>query len=154
MEAYWVFRLFFVDPEGRTVWQSLSALHATGGERQRRSADIRAAFDPRQSSIRRVVSRAHAQSLEALRLALKRPMDLTAARERDIMTTLQQRHARMAADLLQRGLFDRRVERLAAAQSQLVEHALLLTTERLHVLNGLTEAAAGGHELVFAIAIH
>jgi hypothetical protein len=60
---------------------------------------------------------------------------LAEARERAIAEGLRQQRARIAASLLQPGLFDRRVERAAAAQNATLDEALDRCSRRLDDLS-------------------
>jgi superfamily II DNA or RNA helicase len=66
-----------------------------------------------------------------------RAIDLGVAREQAIVAAVRLRHARVAADLLQPGLFDRRAERQAAAQTAVLEEALGRCHARLEALGRL-----------------
>ena len=70
-------------------------------------------------------------------------------REQAIVETLNDQRARLAATLLQRGLFDRRAERTAAAQTAIVDEALGRCVARLHALDLLTRIAAEPVDVAF-----
>jgi hypothetical protein len=57
----------------------------------------------------------------------------------------------MAAPLLQYGLFDRRVEREAAVQRELLDRALALSNERLLDLTSRRRVTAGGARAAFSL---
>ena len=59
---------------------------------------------------------------------------LAVARERAIAAALRQQRARIAASLLQPGLFDRRAERAGAAQNATLDEALEHCARRLDEL--------------------
>jgi hypothetical protein len=75
------------------------------------------------------------------------------AREHSLTSVLRSRHARLSAGLLQRGLFDRRDERLASAQSSLFEEALSQSAGRLRELDGSDDLRIDATELVFAMLL-
>jgi hypothetical protein len=106
-----------------------------------------------EDSLARTLGEAETTVLADLQHALAGPLDLMVERELAIVRRLQQRHARMAADMVQHGLFDRRTERAAAAQSALLEKALAQASERLRMLTGFKAARSGGYELAFAIDV-
>jgi hypothetical protein len=87
-----------------------------------------------------------------LEASLRKPIDLMTRRERAIVRALQQHHARLSADLMQRGLFDRRVERAAEAQSALLETALAHCEARIDALSHLSSLHTDELQLVFALA--
>jgi hypothetical protein len=82
---------------------------------------------------------------------LRQPIELMTRRERAIVRALQQHHARLSADLMQRGLFDRRMERMAEAQSALLEVALTQCEARLESLVQLSRVRTDELQLVFAL---
>jgi len=81
---------------------------------------------------------------------LRQFVTLTTERERAICASIRMRHARIAAELLQPGLFDRRTERRAAAQSSVFEDALAQCQSRLDEATRLTDARAGSPIIRFA----
>jgi len=82
--------------------------------------------------------------------ALKQLVTLNSVRERAICAGIRTRHARIAAELLQPGLFDRRAERRAAAQSSVFEEALAQCQSRIDDLARLAEPQAGPPVIRFA----
>jgi hypothetical protein len=75
---------------------------------------------------------------------------LAVEREDAIVAAVRLRHARVAADLLQPGLFDRRAERRAASQSLVLEEALGRCHDRLDSLGRLAELKSDPPTLAFA----
>jgi hypothetical protein len=75
------------------------------------------------------------------------------AREHSLAGGLRSRHARLSAGLLQRGLFDRRDEHLAFAQTSLLEEALSQSANRLRELGGFDNLRIDAAELVFALLL-
>jgi hypothetical protein len=76
---------------------------------------------------------------------------LCVERELAICAGIRLRHARIAADLVQPGLFDRRAERRAASQSSVLEEALGQCESRLDVLGRLAHLRANVPALRFAV---
>jgi superfamily II DNA or RNA helicase len=152
-KCYWAFRLLVEDCDGRTLWQPLVGLSGTTLQQWRTSKDLRAGLNGRSTSLVRALKESTSRSLEGLREELQPLIELMTCREEAIAATLRQRHARMAVDLLQRGLFDRRAERAETAQSALLDNAIAQTAERLKVLAAQRRPANSQHELVFGIAI-
>ena len=74
-----------------------------------------------------------------------------AAREQAIAADAAVQHARMSAALLQRGLFDRRHERAAAAQAGILASVLAATDAHLAVLNRLSALSPGAPRLLFTL---
>jgi hypothetical protein len=54
---------------------------------------------------------------------------------------------------MQRGLFDRRAEHLASAQTSLLEEALSQSANRLRELGGFDDLRVDAAELVFALLL-
>jgi len=84
---------------------------------------------------------------------LRQFVTLTTERERAICASIRIRHARIAAELLQPGLFDRRTERRAAVQSSVFEDALAQCQSRLDEATRLTDARTGSPIIRFAAVI-
>jgi hypothetical protein len=66
---------------------------------------------------------------------------------------LQARHARLSAELLQRSLFDRRDERLAAAQASVLDEALSQSAQHLRDTGQFDDPRIDATELVFAVLL-
>ena len=149
----WAWRLTFVDEGGRVIWESLVPLsadvHRSGCTRRW----ARALLTGREPGLSREVQREQATRLAALAREMQAPVTLLTRREQAIARLLEERHARLAATLLQSGLFDRRTERAAAAQAIVLHEAQQRTAAKL------TELAAAGRplveecRLVFAVAL-
>jgi len=70
-------------------------------------------------------ARLSADALQAsVAAALHVPVELATLREEAILAAAVSRHGRLASALLQRGLFDRRVERAAATQDAALRETL------------------------------
>lgn len=69
------------------------------------------------------------------------------------MQALRARHARLSATLVQRGLFDRRNERVADAQAALLGRALSQSHDRLANLAACEQVKLDGCDLVFAVLL-
>jgi hypothetical protein len=67
------------------------------------------------------------------------------------VSALREKHARLAAGLLQPGLFDRRSERAAAAQAARVDEAIAKSRVRLDALERLRRLRCGECRLLFQI---
>jgi superfamily II DNA or RNA helicase len=121
---YWVYRLIFEDSDLQPFWITLIGVGEHGrlptlshGALRTRIEAARAAIEPSLNSI--------ADRLLSSFLSAFQPSRVLAeARERAIAEGLRQQRARIAASLLQPGLFDRRTERAAAAQNATLDEAL------------------------------
>jgi hypothetical protein len=74
-------------------------------------------------------------------------------REKEIVRRLRERHARLSAVLLQPGLFDKRVDRLASEQDEALQEALSRSSLRIAHLSGLSDLTADAPGLVFALLL-
>ena len=152
--AIWVYRLRFADRRGREVWQTLAGLRAcpaaplprTPEALRRWLARMRPAFDApaRHEGTRQ-------------RLALARDLEpfhtLALRREHAILDALRHEQGRMAALLLQPGLFDQRRLRAASAQRRIADEAVARGQARLEELDGRRELTALEPELVLAVVL-
>jgi hypothetical protein len=91
--------------------------------------------------------------LQALDAALRRPLDLWLRRERALMAAALDRRARLAAGLVQRALFDRRPDRLAAAQQSLLDGTLSRSADRIAQLAACEDLRVDACGLVFALVL-
>jgi hypothetical protein len=110
--AIWVFQQSYVDSAGHSAFETITALCDTRG---------RTVID---TDLLRAALRHQEQLLTETSAALGSWLDLAIRRERSMLQALRDSHARLSAALLQPGLFDRRAERAAAAQSARVEEAV------------------------------
>ena len=94
----------------------------------------------------------HEAELALLRRDVRAGTDALLERERAILERLSGGNARLAAPLLQAGLFDRRAVREAEAQRRVMEEAADSAEARIRALERQRDARAGGRTLVFAAA--
>jgi superfamily II DNA or RNA helicase len=150
--CYWAFRSSFDDPAGRVIWSSLMAVSARARRREARtSRTLRVLLNPDHPHVREAVVRAHEEALTAMMSHLRPWLELARRREHDIAEDIERTRARLAAH--QRGLFDRRAERAALAQTAITNDALARCADRLGYLARLGAPVPGAHPLVFAIAL-
>jgi ERCC4-related helicase len=145
----WIYRLGMVDAEGQFVWDTLLGITATIDVSSRRTRDLRTciASDDRLTTF---VSVEHQRLLADAAQSMRVPLTLAARREQAIVETLRSHRARLAAMLLQRGLFDRRAERTAASHTAIVDEALGRCEARLRELDLLTRIEAESVDIRFA----
>jgi hypothetical protein len=84
---------------------------------------------------------------------MKMLIALLGGREQAIAKVLEERHARLAATLLQSGLFDRRIERAAAAQAAVLNEARSRVAARLIALEASGRPVVEECRFVFAAAL-
>jgi hypothetical protein len=98
-----------------------------------------------------VVEDAHQRLRSGLISTLAPGVALASRREEAIIAAARQRHGRMAVALLQRGLFDRRVERAAESQDAALEELLGRCRARLAQLARWRLPLAATRELAFGL---
>ena len=153
-QCYWAFRMTVTNACGHLVWESLVPLVATLAQASERCrTDLRLALNPHHPVLAHAIGAAQAAILRELRQTLRRPLTLWMRRERDLMSAMSDRHARLSAGLLQGALFDRRNERLAAAQAALLDEALSRSALRLDELAASEDVRADGCDLAFAVVV-
>jgi superfamily II DNA or RNA helicase len=141
--AIWAIEVAVTDAGGAPVWTAVVGLTAdTAGPRHDWPRRWKALAGDDHHALRNILDGvARAVVLHAG--AVLTPSVLAAAdRERAIAAGVRHRHARIAADLLQPGLFDHRTERRAASQTAVLEEALGRCTARLESLERLTALSA------------
>ena len=141
----WVFRLLFVDERGRGISEELLALTAIRGT----AAGL---FAGSYLRVHDVAALAGDQRRVALAGELDAPIRLWLQREQWVSAALRDTYARLSAPLLQLGLFDRRNQRTAAAQTALLDEALASSAARRQELIDRQGLRIESNELAFAVA--
>jgi hypothetical protein len=149
---FWVWRLTFADDNGRVIWESLLPLGADAARGRATPARARTSLDVRDPGLAAAVNRAQAETLAQVAADIRDGIAVLARREQAVADALESRHARLAAALLQPGLFDRRAERAAAAQASLVREALSRAAARVARLEASGRPVVDERRLVFAVA--
>jgi superfamily II DNA or RNA helicase len=147
----WAWRLTFTDDRGLLLWESLLPLWTWVGARHGPATARQLAAGA--SVLAPIVATAQSAALDDVARTLRRQAAALQRREHTIRDALQDRHARLAAALLQPGLFDRRVDRAAAAQAELLADALSRSDARLRELDALAAPRIDECRLVFAVAL-
>jgi superfamily II DNA or RNA helicase len=137
--SIWVFRCSCVDSTGHTVFETVAGLSDRRGTPAIDQDLLRAALRHRQ------------HLLTATAAALGPWLDLAIRRERSMLHALRESHARLSASVLQPGLFDRRAERAAAAQTAQVEQGVERSRAREAVLERWRCLRADDDGIVFGI---
>jgi len=150
----WVYRFVLTTSEGRLVWEALVPFAGTLTARRRYSIrSMRTLLDTDLPALQTVLANHCALVLQQLQPSVRPMLERYSAREHSLASVLQSRHARLSAGLLQRGLFDRRDEHLASAQTSLLEEALSQSARRLRELGGFDNLRIDAAELVFALLL-
>jgi len=144
----WIYRLGIVDAEGQFAWGTLLGIAATIAAVPERTRNLRTCTGSHEQ-LSSFAAAAHQRLLTDAAQSLRASLMLGMRREQAIVETLNDQRARLAATLLQRGLFDRRAERTAAAQTAIVDEALGRCVARLHALDLLTRIAAEPVDVAF-----
>ena len=124
-QAWWALWLECACENGQLEWETLIGVCADHQwPRSELNADLRKHVDESWTRVRNHVSTEHSRVTDDLIRWLRTSAVRALEREDAIARALERHHARLAASLLQGGLFDRRTERDAAAQRELLEMAL------------------------------
>jgi hypothetical protein len=153
-EFFCVYRFVFTDARGRVVAEQLRALSARLACRiySPRPADLRALVGDLRVPLGHEAVRLQQGSLEELERQLQRPLLTWTRREHAIAEAFRGRHARMAAGLVQGGLFDRRNERAAAAQAAVLAEVVDRSTARIAELTAWKAIATEPCELLWVLS--
>ncbi len=150
----WLFRVPYRTPEERAVWEPVFGIRAGASGRTDGSAiQTRLSLSPEHVDLADPLRRHAEKVAAALREELARPTGRWMKREEAILETLRERHARMAMNLVQPGLFDRRADRLAAEYQDALQDVLLRSSVRVAQLAGLSELNADTPTFVFALLV-
>ena len=138
--AIWAYRLSCVDEGGHVVFETIA------GVRDDRSGF---AID---AGIEQVAARHHDALVSTAAGEIAAWLDLAARREDAIVAGLRESDARLAAALLQPGLFDRRAERAASAQASRVDEAVQRSRARQALLARARRLHAADRAVIFGVA--
>jgi hypothetical protein len=135
------------------VWETLLGAGARFSFplRSRRAAAVQAVLMPGGERAQRYVNAPAVNLSHRLRCDLRQTVAVWRRRENDLIVTLQRDHARMSATLVQGRLFDRRSDRIAAAQAQLLEDALSSCRTRMRELDACEDFHMERCDVTFAV---
>lgn len=150
-------RLLFVDSTGAIVWDTITGLALTSGRCNGRSARVlrgwfRNSIHEAASSLADASTFAHEAALTSLRCDVHAAIAPLLVRERAMLDRLNIGGARLAAPLLQPGLFDRRAAREAEAQRRVAAEAAARSADRIRALEQQRNVLPGERRLLFALA--
>jgi hypothetical protein len=150
---YWVYRMACVDEDAQMLWEAFAAFVADVRVGPSRWRDVRDWLGVAAAAVAPAVS--HQQHTVAGRAtsAIQTANELAARRERAIEHVLASRQARLSAAVMQRGLFDRRSERAATAQSAVLEEALERCRVRLRQIASAEAVSVEEASLAFAVLV-
>jgi hypothetical protein len=153
-QCLWAYRFVLTTNEGRLVWEALVPVAGALTARRRYSIRLmRTLLNTDLPALQAVLAKHRTVVLQQLGSSLRPMLERYSAREHSVAHVLRSRHARLSAGLLQRGLFDRRDEHLASAQTSLLEEALSQSATRLRELSGFDDLRVDAAELVFALLL-
>jgi len=136
-------RATFLDESGAVLWDTLLGVDAP-----LTSSPVRDAL-----ALALRTSTRHAALLDALTHDLQLETTLLVGREEAILDALQRGSGRLAAPLVQAGLFDQRALRDRDAQRRVIEEAARCALWRIATLRRLGNPVFGESQLVFAIGV-
>ena len=141
--ACWALWVELADSEGHLLWETLIGVCGDPGwTRRRPREEIRRLVDTSWKQVQEDAGIQHRGFMQQVSDSLRASMALALEREHAIAREIAQRGARMAVNLLQPGLFDRRAERHVAAQREVIDYALAQCHGRLAELLRQRAAAA------------
>ena len=141
-QAWWALWLECAGLNGQLEWETLIGVRADHQwPRSELTSDLRKRVDESWTLVRNHVRIEHSRVTDHLVRWLRTSAARGLEREDAIARALERHHARIAASLLQGGLFDRRTEREATAQRELLEMALTRCRTRTEELKQRQAAA-------------
>jgi superfamily II DNA or RNA helicase len=142
--SYLAVRLTFVDAGGWTLWDTVIGV----------AVNTATAAGTSHAAVPTVlIEQATSIITQQLRSELLRAIARLIAREEAMLYAMRTRSGRLAAPLVQPGLFDRRALRESDAQRRLATEVTSLAEERVVSLRRLLNARPAGHRLVFAAVV-
>jgi superfamily II DNA or RNA helicase len=155
-DLFWLFKLLLTDARGCVLLEPLLALAASSLRPLRlgHPAELRSLIARTRPPLELTAIAMQQHHLDALVDDLRAPLKVWTARERAIATAFRERHARMSAGLLQRGLFDHRTDRAEAAQSALLDEVLGKSAERAGELSACEQVRVESCDLLWAVALY
>jgi hypothetical protein len=136
--GYAAYRMSFEDADDAVVWETILAASYLLPRPQafRRAGDVCEHIAAVRDVLVTAARDGQQIQLHALRALLDRTLAIPIARERALIVAITARGARLAAGMLQPGLFDRRIDRQAAAQRDTLQETLAACDRRLARLLG------------------
>jgi hypothetical protein len=134
------------------VWETIVGVtFGLAGGQVCGASDVRRFLEQCRDRGAALVDREHDALIARLAAALRAPVELAILREHAIMAAAEQRHARMAAALVQPALFDRRAERAASSQAEALAEMLGRCRTYLARLLRRQQRLTGAREAAFAL---
>jgi ERCC4-related helicase len=147
-----IYRCGFLGANQELLWETLVGIAAAPDRVAPASAEaLRAQLAGAHDRFSPRLRREHEAMLARFIETQGVPARMAIAREQAIIQSLIDRQSRMAADLVQRALFDRRAERASAAQAEVLREAVERCEARLRDVGGIEQATTTGPDLAFAV---
>jgi superfamily II DNA or RNA helicase len=146
----WIYRVVFEDPELQPFWTTVIGMREHGRLTTVSREAIRTTIGARRGVVDASLNSTTDRLLSSFVSTIQQPHSLAVEREQAIADGLRQQRARIAASLLQPGLFDRRAERAAATESSTLDEALDRCATRLDELTRHAAVSIDRH-LVFGL---
>jgi superfamily II DNA or RNA helicase len=147
----WACRLEFTDTDDELIWETVVGVAFDAFARKLGPfGDLREQATASGEALEPVFRDQHEALLGRLTTVLEGPIALATSREQAIIAAAEYRHARLAA-LVQGGLFDRRAERRAAADTASLDELLTRCRARLQRLARRRHPMAGACDAAFAL---
>ena len=143
--------LEYLDADDQLVFKTIvgCAWRASGSVGT--ASELRKTVDESFRDVYRSIADHHIHTVSAVLTLREAWLRLALRRERAVARAAEQRYARIAAQLLQRGLFDYRSDREANGQRELLQQALARCQERLSELHRWESIKAGAIRPAFAL---
>lgn len=146
------FAVVMTDADGVPIWTTVVGLELPAPWYACRTPrDLRTSLATAAPSLDAAMEGAAIRLRTTAQNVMRAVMTIGVEREHAIAGAVRLRHARVAADLLQPGLFDRRAERRAVSQSLVLEEALGRCHQRLESLERLITLNSDPPNLRFAV---
>jgi superfamily II DNA or RNA helicase len=147
----WTTECLIRDRDGFPLWATLVTLEASLRSCGQSRPEIMHALREVDGHWRTLLSVIGDEAVRSANIALTDVLRVSAEREDAMCAAIRVRHARIAADLVQPGLFDRRMERRASSQSAVLEEALGQCQDRLNGLARLRDLTFDASGFRFAL---
>jgi len=157
-QVYWCVRITFGDASGTVLWETLVApTVSAAGVPHRPAAAVRAWWAALQAAAGRefdaVAAAAQSALAEQQGQHVHEAVRRFIAREKAILRAVQASGGRLAAPLVQAGLFDRRALRDAEAQRRVAAATEAAARQEILRLQRMAEAGPGERRLLFVAAV-
>ena len=150
----WAFKAALNGSDDELLWETVVGAWYTLPRRRFTTArDLARQFESSYGELLAVVRQDQAGAVARVKAAIRSSSLCALARERAIGEELESRRARLAAALMQRALFDRRMERDTAARREVLNEAIAQCRDRLARLTRRCAAPDMAFDAAFAVML-